>query len=157
MGRGHRRRDLPSGQAAQRAEKPRIGGTWQSCAPCRVSFGRGWQVVGGDAHIHLSVGEGKSPTRNMSPAEEGRAGLEDEVANHPLLRSCEGSRNMSPGPQVRAWVGRRHSSQLGRWKRTTATPGWLRESVFREAAQCTFDGRSICLSLSKKEVCLRVF
>ena len=59
---GHRRRDLPWGQAAQRAEIPRVGGTWQSRAPGRVGFGCGWQVVGGVVHIHLSVGEGKGST-----------------------------------------------------------------------------------------------
>ena len=73
-------------------------GTWQSRAPGRVGCGCGGQVVGGVVHIHLSVGEGKGSTRTASPAEEGRAGLEDEVGSHPLLRSCEGSRNMSPGP-----------------------------------------------------------
>ena len=82
-GAADRWRDLPSGQAAQRAKMPRIGGTWQSRAPYRVGCGRGWQVAGG---------EGKSSTRTTSPAEEGRAGLEDEVGSHSLLRSCEGSR-----------------------------------------------------------------
>ena len=59
---GHRRRDLPWGQAAQRAEMPRVGGTWQSRAPGRVGFGCGWQVVGGVVHFHLPVGEGKGST-----------------------------------------------------------------------------------------------
>ena len=48
------------------------------------------------------------------------------------LRRCEGSRNMFPGPQVR--MGRMETPLfLGRWRRTTAAPGWLRETD-------TFDG-----------------
>ena len=131
---------------------PRIGGTWQSRAHCRVGFGRGWQVVGGDVHIHLSVGEGESSTRTTSRAEEGRAGLEDEVGSHPLLRSCEGSRNMSPGPQVRARVGRRHSSQLGGGGGPPPRRvGCVREFFVRRHSD-TFDGRSISLLVLKNDL-----
>ena len=119
---------FPRARRAQRVEIPRVGGTWQSRAPGRIGFGCGWQVVCGVVLIHLSVGEGKGSTRTASPAEKGRAGLEDEVGSHPLLCHCEGSRNMSLEPQVRAWFGRRHSSQLGGACGSTATPGWLRES-----------------------------
>ena len=99
---GHRRRALPSGQAAQRAE---IG-----LAVARALCGR-WSA---ETRTFISqLAKAKARRETTFSAEEGRAGLEDEVGGHPLLRSGEGCRNLSPGPQVRAWVGRRHSSQLG--------------------------------------------
>ena len=95
--------------------------------------GRGWQVVGGDAHIHLSVGEGKSSTRTTSPAEEGRAGLEDEVESS-LAQLRRQSQHVSWASGARMGLTETLLS-VGRWRRTTATPSWLCESVSREAAQ----------------------
>ena len=107
---GHRRRDLPSGQAAQRAEIPRVGGPG-SRAPPWLSM---W-VAGGRrsrAHSSLSWRRERLDENRVScsggSCRLGRSGIEPSLS----CAAAKAVASMSPGPQVRAWVGRRHSSHL---------------------------------------------
>ena len=78
-------------------------------------------TVGGRAHSSLSWRRQKLDENRVSLQKRAEQALEDEVESHPLLRSCEGSRKCLLGLRCA------HGS-------ATATPGWLRKSVFREAA-----------------------
>ena len=74
---------------------------------------------------HSSLSWRRQKTRTASPAEEGRAGLEDEVGPSSLAQlRRQQSQHVSWASDAR--MG--HSSQFGRWRLTTSTPGWLRES-----------------------------
>ena len=55
----------------RKEQRPRVGGSWQSRAPCYVGSGGGRQVVSRDAHVCGSVGKGPSPAGSTSLAEEG--------------------------------------------------------------------------------------